>query len=601
MERQWGLRSPYLQGTIPQPPQNPALHRNIMPEVYPNPDILGIESQLSNLRLSSPDYRLPPRHHHPPTIPPGPTADGGELAFGLRSDPVIRYGYDPVMSLGAQNGNADVEGLMMTMRRRRMAHSQDVGTHYSLDLGGPLHDISVGPTRPWAAAVACNGGQTLRNAASASAAAASTSSAQPWMWYDGGGGREHFSSRNSQKFHDGHDPFLLPKKPFVPFQNHLHGLNQNYDHPAGVSSPRNWSVSNGFKPYPNKKEGMNQGGQHFVLLNLEELRGNVVSLAKDQSGCRILQDNLILLGEEGTEIVLSEIIEHVGDMMKNQSGSYLIQKLFSVCSEEQRTNIILALTKKPSQLIPICTNPFGARAMQKLLEELSCPQQRSLVMDALSPWAVTLSCDLNGHLVILYCLKNFSFEYTKKLINELAKNCFGIATNRSGCCVLQSCIENAHGEAKECLVNEIIAYADQLSENPYGNYVVQHLLGQNIPGVEENLLARLQGKFASLACNKYASNVVEKFFLKSGEQSTRIITELISSPNLPLLLIDPFGNYVIQKALKVAKGEAANALVELIMINAQSMQSNMYGKMILACLSRGGRDVYNAARPRGSN
>nr|GMD94628.1 pumilio homolog 12-like [Ipomoea batatas] len=337
----------------------------------------------------------------------------------------------------------------------------------------------------------------------------------------------------------------------------------------------------------NNKDEIHQGA-----LNLEDIRGKIVSLAKDQNGCRILQDNLVFFDNQGTEIVLSEVIEYVGDLMKNQSGSYLIQKLFSVCSEEQRTNIILAVTKKPFQLVAICLNPFGARAMQKLLEDLSSPQQRSLVIAALCPGAVTLASDPNGHLVILYCLKNFSFEYNKHLINEIAKNCFGIATNRNGCCVLQSCIENACGEARESLVNEIIANAVQLSENPYGNYVVQHLLGQNIPGVEDNLLGRLEGKFDSLARNKYASNVVEKFFVKSGEQSTKIIKELISSPNLSMLLVDPFGNYVIQKALKVAKGEVFNALIDLIMVNAPSMQSNIYGKMILACLSRGGRDIH---------
>lgn len=90
---------------------------------------------------------------------------------------------------------------------------------------------------------------------------------------------------------------------------------------------------------------------------------------------------------------------------------------------------------------------------------------------------------------------------------------------------------------------------------------MQHLLGQNIPGVEDNLLGRLEGKFASLACNKYASNVVEKFFVKSGEQSTKIIKELISSPSLSMLLVDPFGNYVIQKALKVAKVSLLSHLI----------------------------------------
>lgn len=101
------------------------------------------------------------------------------------------------------------------------------------------------------------------------------------------------------------------------------------------------------------------------------------------------------------------------------------------------------------------------------------------------------------------------------------------------------------------LTQSRLTWLSLLSTMP-SNYVVQHLLDQNIPGVEETLLNLLEGKFASLSCNKYSSNVVEKFFVKSGENSSKIIIELITSPNASMLLVDPFANYVIQKALKVA-------------------------------------------------
>lgn len=86
------------------------------------------------------------------------------------------------------------------------------------------------------------------------------------------------------------------------------------------------------------------------------------------------------------------------------------------------------------------------------------------------------------------------------------------------------------------------------------NYVVQHLVGQNLPRVTDTLLDRLQGNFVTLSCNKYASNVVEKIIVESREdQSTRVITELLRSSCASMLLVDAFGNFVIQKALNVAK------------------------------------------------
>lgn len=88
----------------------------------------------------------------------------------------------------------------------------------------------------------------------------------------------------------------------------------------------------------------------------------------------------------------------------------------------------------------------------------------------------------------------------------------------------------------------------------FSNYVVQHVLGLKERQTTESLLRQLEGNYASLSCNRYGSNVVEKCLLESGEeQSTRIIKELLRSPIRSRILVDRFGNYVIQSALSVSK------------------------------------------------
>lgn len=85
------------------------------------------------------------------------------------------------------------------------------------------------------------------------------------------------------------------------------------------------------------------------------------------------------------------------------------------------------------------------------------------------------------------------------------------------------------------------------------NYVVQHLLEMEMPELTKYILRRFEGCFVSLSCNKYASNVVEKL-LRSGEEVSAIITiELLQSPNASMLLVDPYGNFVIQNALSATK------------------------------------------------
>lgn len=96
-------------------------------------------------------------------------------------------------------------------------------------------------------------------------------------------------------------------------------------------------------------------------LTPENMRGKIVSLAKDQVGCSILELKLDegLFSEEQIEMLLAEVMGFLSDLMRNQFGSHFVQKLFGSCNEVQRTRIITALTISPAQLNGICINSFG--------------------------------------------------------------------------------------------------------------------------------------------------------------------------------------------------------------------------------------------------
>ncbi|KAG5542038.1 hypothetical protein RHGRI_021771 [Rhododendron griersonianum] len=372
--------------------------------------------------------------------------------------------------------------------------------------------------------------------------------------------------------------FLQPKKqlgnqiPILPFSNKSNFLDNFV--------PMNLHNNLGSR-------SLNQFPQFLNGYSLKDLRGRIVSLAKDQYGSRLLQTEFEDPGEDEIEMVLMEVIDHVGELMKDQFGNYIVQKLVKVCNERQRTLMVLALTKIQNQLISICLNPHGTRVVQRLLETIDSQRQISLVLSALSPGAVVLATDPNGHHVIQQCLIHFSNEDNKYLLNGIADNCLKIATNKHGCCVLQACVDHSQGEYRESLVAEIIAHAIHLAEDPYGNYVVQHLLGLKIWEVTENLVKQFEGSFVSLSCNKYASNVMEKCLTEAGEEvSSQILMEFLRSPDVSMLLIDPFGNFVIQSALSVSKGVIRSALLNVIRANAATLRTNMYGRKVLDRLDK---------------
>ncbi|PWA36215.1 armadillo-type fold protein [Artemisia annua] len=148
---------------------------------------------------------------------------------------------------------------------------------------------------------------------------------------------------------------------------------------------------------------------HQVLseLSLRELRGRIYSLAKDQNGCRLLQGKFENPSNEDIEMVLYEVLDSISELMKDQFGNYLVQKLITVCNDDHKLRILLSLTDVPYEMVLICMSPHGTRAMQKLLENLNDPHQIALAMAALRPGAARLANDPNGHHVIQYCLIHF--------------------------------------------------------------------------------------------------------------------------------------------------------------------------------------------------
>ncbi|XP_051124236.1 pumilio homolog 12-like [Andrographis paniculata] len=369
------------------------------------------------------------------------------------------------------------------------------------------------------------------------------------------------------------------------YQSPLHGkqpLSRNVRNNFPASLPAQQSKFYVSEPslMHNNMTHMNFMPQQFTV---EQIRGNLYALATDQVWSGALNFKLEQeFSEADTEMILPEVMQNLTELMRNQFGSQFFQNFFAACNENQRTRIMMSLSKAPFKLISICLNPHGGRAIQKLFEKLS-PNQILLAASALSFGAVVLATDPNGQHVIQHCLRNFPVQVNEHIFREIANNCYKIATNKSGCCVLQSCIENSTGEAREQLIAEIKENALDLAQDPYGNYVVQHLIGLKMPGVITDLVRRFQGCFASLSCNKYASNVVEKFLQESGENHiTEIILELLESPTASVLLTDPYGNFVIQSALSNGQGHVRDTLLNFIQANAPSMQSNLYGKKILA-------------------
>ena len=82
---------------------------------------------------------------------------------------------------------------------------------------------------------------------------------------------------------------------------------------------------------------------------------------------------------------------------------------------------------------------------------------------------------------------------------------------------------------------------------------------------------------------KFSSNVVEKCF-EVKEMKDKVIDEIIKNNNFEQILLNEYGNYVIQKALAKSDLNKQNLMFKLLVPLVQKLQILSFGQKLLSKL-----------------
>lgn len=317
-----------------------------------------------------------------------------------------------------------------------------------------------------------------------------------------------------------------------------------------------------------------------------QVLGNVLAIAQDQTGCRMLQRQLEYNDENFVASILDEVIDHLVTLMTDPFGNYLCQKLMTVCNSEQLGRIIKGAEK---DFLSICLNMHGTRAIQKLIEVVTEPEHISFVTSVLSTAVVDLVNDLNGNHVIQKCLISLKSEDCEFIYEAMNDNCVYLATHRHGCCVMQRCIDAANPKQRDTLIDTISSKTLELVEDAFGNYVIQYVLRLKDDEINRRIVVALADNVTEFAKQKFSSNVVERCLIFCPlEVRSILISKFLDVPFdvLKELILDPFGNYVIQRVLNVAQSDELSALLDRIQPHLEELKVASSGKRIAAKITK---------------
>jgi Pumilio-family RNA binding repeat len=304
---------------------------------------------------------------------------------------------------------------------------------------------------------------------------------------------------------------------------------------------------------------------------LEALLGQIRRLSRDQVGCRLVQQALDEEGPMAATMILHEGLPFWGEAMVDPFGNYLFQKMLEKVTAEER---IMLIQNVSSRLVNASLNLHGTRSVQKVVE--LCAQDdkdgksdglqetaSAVLTAALAPSAARLCIDSHGNHVIQRILLRLGTKYSMFVFDAVAASVGDVARHRHGCCVIQRCLDSPPSEPRSYLVRCIVDRSLDLMQDAYGNYVVQYVLDvccdEDVQAVCESVVGRVN----LLAIQKFSSNVMEKCLERCSDRvKEAYLLEMSDSERVRELMMDPFGNYVIQRALSVATHAQAIRLVE---------------------------------------
>jgi hypothetical protein len=170
-------------------------------------------------------------------------------------------------------------------------------------------------------------------------------------------------SRGHQAYDQGYPPRHLDPSHENPFEYRpQHYYNRDQHQPRGGGGGRH------------KRYGSNNDYERLILSKsrIQDFATKIPDLCRDQNGCRHLQSELNTRDEETIEIIYTGAKPSFADLMSDPFGNYLCQKLLETCNDTQRTELVKIIAPT---IVSISLNQHGTRAVQKLLDHLTLPEQ----------------------------------------------------------------------------------------------------------------------------------------------------------------------------------------------------------------------------------
>ena len=301
------------------------------------------------------------------------------------------------------------------------------------------------------------------------------------------------------------------------------------------------------------------------LTYTNKIKGNIISIIKTHKGSRLFQNNVKSFSSEIIHQIFLEISSSLIELIIDPYANYFIKKFYNYLNEKDKIDFLLFIS---DYFIQLSTNIIGTYPIQGIIELITSKNEKKIIINAIKDSLIELCYDKFGTHILEKIISCFENEYIEFIFDFVEKNFLLLSNHINGICIVKKIVsyinkKDIHEKIKKIINDNAI----NLIQHPYGNYVIQTLI--DFWEIDEilQITSNYKNKFTILSNLKYSSNVVEKLMEKSEIILKDYINEICKNGKISEIMKNSFGNYVIQKALKISISEDKKKLIEEVSKN----------------------------------
>ena len=297
----------------------------------------------------------------------------------------------------------------------------------------------------------------------------------------------------------------------------------------------------------------------------KRIQGNLVYYIKSQKGSRIIQQFLKNTQNEILHQIFLQIKPYLIDLLKDHYANYFCKKIFTFLNQKDRIDFLLSIQH---QIPRLSKHKIATYPIQGVIQEIGSKFEKMIIVRSIENVIQDLCFDTFGVHVIEKIFGSFEESFYFPILNYVKNNFLLLANNVNGICVVKKVLtmihkRNLHEELKQITKLNVM----NLIQNPFGKYVIQVILDIWDETEIREILSPIENNYSFLSMQKHSSNIIEKIIEKNPYFLSQFIHEIFRNNLTGEIMKDNFGNYVIQKALKISSGELKQKLAEKISKN----------------------------------